>query len=189
MTIFICGLPRTGKTTFSKKLKTVLKNFNIIVSEAIRNGFQKMNSDSARDWGLKNSYARKILFPIYVKEFLEWNEKFSGFETIFDCALLSLEQVLPIADKNDIIICFGFGCRTINEIMEIISNYEHDNDYTKQFSFDKLLKFWGDLEIQDKNNIKFCKKNKLLYFDTSIDREKVIDKAISQIVKITEQLN
>lgn len=91
MTIFICGLPRTGKTTFSKKLKTVLKNFNIIVSEAIRNGFQKMNNDSARDWGLKNSYARKILFPIYVKEFLEWNEKFSGFETIFDCALLSLE--------------------------------------------------------------------------------------------------
>ena len=96
---------------------------------------------------------------------------------------------MPIADKNDIIICFGFGGRTINEIMEIIRNYEHDNDYTKQFSFDKLLKFWGDLEIQDKNNIKFCKKNKLLYFDTSIDREKVIDKAISQIVKITEQLN
>ena len=184
MTIFICGLPRTGKTTFSKKLKTLLKNSNIIVSEALRNALQKIDSNNANNWGLKNSDIRRTLFPSFAKEFIYWNEKFSCCDTIFDCALLNIEQVLSIADKNDMIICFGFGGRTNNEIFKIIKKYEHANDYTKQFTCEKLMKFWGDVSLQDKENIDICKRHNIIYLDTSIDRDKKFNDAIEQIKKI-----
>ena len=111
MTIFICGVPRTGKTTLSKILKENIHNSNLIVTEAIRNGFQKIDNDNARDWGTKTSKLRKEIFPVFVKEFLEWNEKFSTNITILDCALIDLKQIVSLANKNDIIICLGFGGR------------------------------------------------------------------------------
>ncbi len=173
MTIFICGLPRTGKTTLAKMLKARIDNSNLIVTESIRNGFQKIDKEHSKDWGTKSSKLRQAVFPLFVKEFLDWNEKFSSNITILDCALISLQQIEKLANKDDIIVCLGFGGRENNEIFLHIRQYEHNDDYTKTYSNDYLLKLWGDLSTLDKCNYDFCNKKGIKYFDTSLNRRKV----------------
>ena len=167
MAIWVCGVPRAGKTTFCKKLKKENPNFTIIVSEAIRNAFQKMDKSHYKEWGIKTSKQRQNDFPIFFKEFVEWNEKFSGCETIVDCALIDLEKVFEIADKKDKIICFGFGGKSVEEILKIIRKREKEEDYTKNYSDLQLLKFWGDISIQDKKNLEFSKLKSIKYVDNS----------------------
>ena len=167
MKIFICGVPRSGKSTTAKLLKTQIENSNLIVTEAIRNGFQAIDEEHAYDWGRRQSDLRQNVFPKYVKAFLDWNEKFSGSITILDCALIELDKVLQIRDKGDIVICTGFGGKELSEIFKIIRKFEKQDDYTTQFSDQKLQALWGDISQTDKNNIALCAKNKIKYFDTS----------------------
>ena len=37
--IYICGIPRSGKTTLTKKIKEKYPNYNLFSFEAIRNAF------------------------------------------------------------------------------------------------------------------------------------------------------
>ena len=167
MKIFICGIPRSGKSTTAKLLKAEIENTNLIVTEAIRNGFQTIDEKHAYDWGRWQSDLRQNVFPKYVKSFLDWNEKLGGTITILDCALLSLEKVLQLKDDDDIVVCAGFGGKSLDEIFKIIRKFEKTDDYTAQFSDQKLLAIWGDVAQIDKDNIDFCKKHQIKYFDTS----------------------
>ena len=169
--IIICGLARTGKSTLAKRLKSVLPSFNLIVSEALRNGFQKIDEQHAKDWGNKNSQLRQEIFPAFAREFISWNEKFSKCNTIFDCALLNIKQVIDFAKDEDIVLCLGFGGRSNDEILDIIRSYEQNNDYTKNYNNETLIKLWGDISAIDKENLALCNKNNIKYFDTSNDRD------------------
>jgi len=177
--IYICGLPRTGKTTLAKKIKAILPNMNLFVSEAIRNGFQKI--EEVNEWGNKNSKKRQVDFPMFLKEFLDWNKKFTECDNIVDLALISIEKTYEIANENDIILCLGFGNKTNSEILEIIRMFEKDKDYTKNINDQNLLKLWGDVAIIDKTNNEFCLEHDILYFDTT-DREESLNNIV-EIVK------
>lgn len=188
MKIFICGVPRAGKSTLAKFLKTQIENSNLIVTEAIRNGFQAIDEEHAYDWGRRQSDLRQKVFPKYVKAFLDWNEKFSETITILDCALIELDKVLQIKDKDDIVICIGFGGKGLQEIFKIIRKFEKQDDYTTQFSNQKLQAIWGDISQIDNNNIEFCAKNKIKYFDTS-NRSVVQHKILNYIQKQIDKIN
>ncbi len=182
MTIYICGVPRAGKTTLAKKLKEKINNSNLIVSEAIRNAFQKIDVVNATKWGQKNSSLRQKVFPEFIKEFLNWNEKFSNNINILDCSLISLENIISLADKKDIIICLGFGGKENKYILDVIRKYENENDYTKNLSNEYLLKLWGDLSTIDIENQKICAQFNVKYFDTSKFRQKFQDKIIDYVI-------
>lgn len=51
MKILICGVPKSGKTTLCKQIGKEFPSFNIISGEALRNGFQKMDSIHYKEWG------------------------------------------------------------------------------------------------------------------------------------------
>lgn len=181
MKIIICGEPKTGKTTLCKELKKKMPDCNLIVSEAIRNGFQKMDSAHSKLWGTKTSRQRTEDFPAFLKEFLEWNEEFTQNNSIVDLALLGVKDVGKVANEEDIVICLGFGAKTNEQIFEIIRHYEGDSDYTKTLSNEKLLSLWGDVAKQDLFNKQFCEKNGYFYINTSSNREKLVNKVISLI--------
>lgn len=73
MNLFICCIPRSGKTTLAKISKKDFSDYNLIVSESIRNGFQKMDEEHYKGWGNFNSKKRKEDFPKFLFEFLKWN--------------------------------------------------------------------------------------------------------------------
>ncbi len=181
MRIYICGVPRVGKTTLAKYLKRKLKNTNLFVSEAFRNGFQAMRPSEAKDWGTKTSKLRTDDFPVFLKTFLEWNEKFSGNDSIVDLSLLNIEKIYEMLDENDIIVCLGFGGKSNNEIFKIIRKFEHGNDYTITKTDEELKKLWGDMAKRDKHNMSFAAEHNISYFETT-EREK-ISKEIYKYIK------
>lgn len=65
--------------------------------------------------GVKHS-DQKETFSLLNKEFIFCKENFSSYNSIFDFAVLDLKQVLTATDKNDIILCFGFGDKENNQI-------------------------------------------------------------------------
>ena len=182
MRVFICGEPRTGKTTLCKKLKEKLSQFNLFVTEAFRNGFQKMDEEHYREWGTKTSIQRVEQFPIFLKEFLQWNEELSQQNSLIDSALLPIQDALKIKKTNDLIICLGFGGKPKEEIFKTIHTYENEQDYTKNFADDYLLRLWGDIEANDIFNKNFCKENNLLYIDTSTNRDTAFDTVLQAIL-------
>ena len=90
MNVFICGVPKSGKTTLAKDLKKILSNYNLIVSESIRNGFQKMDKDNYKEWENRNSIKRKKDFVEFVFEFFRWNTFFSECNNVVDLGLVDL---------------------------------------------------------------------------------------------------
>lgn len=168
MAIWVCGVPRSGKTTYCKSFAKK-NNVSVISTEALRNGFQKMDKDNFAAWGRGESEKRQKDFPVFLKEFVKWNEFFSDRFCIVDCALVELKTVFEFIDEADQILCFGFGGKSLNEILSFIRGREHQDDYTKNFSNEKLLKLWGDVADIDKQNLEFCKKNKIKYIDCTKD--------------------
>ena len=166
MNVFICGVPRSGKTTLSKLLKKELKDFNIIISESVRNGFQKMDRENYKEWGNKHSIQRREKFPEFLFEFLKWNSFFSECNNIVDLALIDLKTVLLNKGDEDLVVCLGFGKDKLNEeIFSFIRERENESDYTRRFSDEELVGIWGNICDIDKNNIKVCEDNNIKYFD------------------------
>jgi len=180
MNIFICGVPRSGKTTLAKRLKSELSNYNLIVSESIRNGFQKMDVDNYKEWGNKNSLKRKKDFPEFLFEFLKWNNYFSECNNIVDLALVDLETVIKMKEDNDIVVCLGFGCIESEEIFSFIRSRENEGDYTKKYSDEELDKIWKNIAFNDKENFRVCDENGIMYFDV-LKENKMLEFIVSKI--------
>lgn len=175
MKIIVCGLPKTGKTTFCKQLKQQMPNANLVVTEALRNGFQAMLPEQMKEWGTKTSVQRRTLFPVFVKEFVDWNERFANCCTILDASLLTPQDAVNVAGTDGFVVCFGLGGKKLDEMLQNIHKYEKTADYTANLSNNQLLKFWGDLEEEDRKNLKFCEENGVLYIDATTNREEVFN--------------
>lgn len=176
MNLFICGVPRSGKTTLAKIIKKDFSDYNLIVSESIRNGFQKMDEEHYKEWGNFNSKKRKENFPKFLFEFLKWNSFFSKCNNIVDLALVELKTVIENRSEDDIIVCLGFGGVSEKEIFSFIRKREKQEDYTLNMSDEKLSEVWGDISMIDKENMELCKKYNIRYFDViKEDTKKIID--------------
>ena len=84
-------------------------------------------------------------------------------------------------DEDSIIICLGFGCRKIDEIVEGIRRNDKENDYTKDWSTERLYKHFYDIVEKDKNNFEFCINNNIKYYDTYVNRKELFDKIMSDL--------
>lgn len=60
--IYIVGIPRSGKSTLSKMIKSKYPEMNIISFEAIRNGFIKSQPDL--NMGNRHSKARQEILSL-----------------------------------------------------------------------------------------------------------------------------
>jgi len=178
MNIFITGIPRAGKTTFSRKLKEKYPKFNIMVTEAVRNGFQKAFPNLKKDFGIKSSAARNVTFPEFMGEFLYWNNYFSHISCIVDSALLTIEQIEKIKHNQDIVLCFGFGGIENTEIWNNIQKHQLESDYTVTFNKEKMFQTWGDVCLIDKENLRLCEELNIKYFNTSKNMDDVLNEAL-----------
>ena len=118
-------------------------------------------------------------------EFIHWNNEISKLGTIIEGDFADISEIKRLSSKNDLIICLGLGCRSIEEIIDGIRKNDKENDYTKEWSGEKIRKHFMDITNKDKCNYNYCNDNNIYYFDTYINREKMFNDII-KIMQIAE---
>ena len=177
--IYIIGVPRSGKTTLSKLIKNKFPIYNHIIFEAVRNGF--IETQPQLDMDERTSEARKNILPRHIVTMAYWNNKISSNPTLIEGSFCSVKELSELVSFDDVIICLGLGCRSLDEIISKIIENDSDDDYTKDWSFERLKKHFYNIEEEDKNNFNFCMNNNIKYYDMFLDREKTFSEILDYI--------
>ena len=180
--IYIIGIPRSGKSTLSKLIKNKYPIYNQFSFEAIRNSF--IESQPELDMGNRKSEARKTILPKHFITFAHWNNEILSSPSLIEGDFCSIDELFHLKNENDIIICLGLGCRSINEIIDEIRKNDKVDDYTKDWSNEQLYNHFYDIEEKDKYNFEFCKKNNIKYYDTFENRKELFEQILEDIKNI-----
>ena len=86
-----------------------------------------------------------------------------------------------LVNDDSIIICLGLGCIDIDSFSNNIIKYDSESDYTKKWSLNKIKNHFNDQYEIDRFNYEYCKCNNIKYYNTNIDREKIITKILEEI--------
>lgn len=186
--IYITGVSRTGKTTLCKMIKDSLleMKFNYISFEALRNGFIK--SQPELQMGNRNSEARSKIMPSFIIEYANWNKEITNYPSLIDYAFDSIEFLKNNVNEDDIIICLGFDAKELETIVQEIKSHSKEEDYTFSWSIEQLRKHFFDIVQADQKNKIECIKNNVLYFDTSQNREQVLNNILHLIKENYEKV-
>lgn len=177
--IYILGVPRSGKTTFSILLKKELKDYSFISLDAIRNAFHY--SLPELEMIQRNSYSRHNILPRFVSELAHWNHDISKNGCIIEGGLIHLDDMVGEIRSDDIVICFGHGAHSLEEVVDKIQEFDTKEDYTYGWSKEKLMNHYYDLSETDLENRKICLQKKYYYIDTFENREKTFHKLLKEI--------
>ena len=177
--IYIVGVPRAGKSTLSRLIKEKYPVYNQFSFEAIRNGFIESQPDL--NMGNRNSDARKNILPKHFTTFAYWNSEILSCPSLVEGDFCTIEELHNLINEKDLIICLGLGCRSIEDIVKGIKENDSENDYTKDWSEEKLYSHFHDIVEKDKYNYDYCIKNNIKYYDTYINRKETFDKILNLI--------
>lgn len=187
--IIIAGVPRAGKSTVSK---LVSKKFGYqhISMDAIIAGFEKNFPETGINTEADMS-SLDILYHISHKiaPFIQSMIADGDYDECDYGMVIDIYQLLPedyikyIDGYKCDIFYFGTADCTKEERFKILKKYDTPRDYTYYISDDENFEGCGYL-VEQSNLIKAeCKKYGLPYFETSHDREKIIEQFIEQCLK------
>lgn len=179
--IIILGQPRTGKTTLS----------NMIVEKF---GYQVIHMDHVRN-AFREVYPELGITPKTANE----NEKFQLFlKTYFDMCLRNKEKnnynyvmegcEINVADcykmyssENNIIIALGKTEVTGEELFRDIRKYDTTAEWTYRRTDEQLLEYAESIVEKSKEIKRECEKFNITFFDTSKNRDEVLNEIIDKI--------
>lgn len=182
--IYILGTPRSGKTTLAKLLKQQFTDYSLISMDSIRNAFIKTLPNL--NMGNRYSESRQTVLPNFILEFVKWNNEILNNYCIIEGALIPSNIAKGIFSKDDIVIFCGHGNSSLEEIIENIKLNDTVNDYTFDWSTNKLFEHFGDIKKEDILNQEVCKENAFIYIDTSSNR---IEKFNTLILELSNNVN
>lgn len=180
MNVYIVGVPTAGKSTLTKIIKERYPRFNVVSFEAVRNGFMK--AQPGLDMGNRQSLARKEILPQFLIEFAEWNEKMTGQPTLVEGSFASVEEVVDLVRKEDVVICLGYGGIALEEVARQAIRMAGPESYLYGRTEAEFVEHFYDLAEDDQVNKKFCDEKQIPYFVTAGEREKVLEKATQLVL-------
>lgn len=181
MSVYVIGVPASGKSTLARMLKQKIPQLNVFSFEAIRNGFIK--SQPELDMGNRNSAARKDILPRYMVEFAEWNDKMTGNSTLVEGSFINVEQLSQLIREKDIMVCLGYGGMKLEEVAEGAINNASSKSYLFGKTKEEFMEHFYDLADNDQMNQRFCMNNNIPYFVTVGDRNAELQKVVAYIIK------
>ena len=180
MNVYIIGVPTAGKSTLAKMIKERLPQFNVVSFEAVRNGFMKAQPEL--DMGNRQSVARKEILPRFMVEFVEWNEWMTGHPTLVEGSFASVQEVIGLVRKEDLVICLGYGGMALADVAKQAIRMAGPESYLYGRTEAEFAKHFYDLTETDQENKEYCEKNQIPYFATVDEREKVLQVATKLVL-------
>lgn len=185
--ILIIGAARSGKTTLAKKFAKE-KGYSLISIDDIVSGFEAFPELQIHHDGDAVDTAKRLApFLIkYLTELSEGSTFYGGIKSVIEGTHIDFEQLMPFLQSDKYkekyeIIGLTFNDITEQQLYDYIKKYDTEDDWT----------YWCDDE-ELKGNVRYFidrnryfnelfKKYGIKTFDTSFDREKVLEEVVSSI--------
>lgn len=178
--IIIIGRPRAGKSTLANMIADKY-NYQIIRTDAIRNTFR----DVLPELNIRPHTAiESEKFQMFIKEFLRLNIKQARnkYSFVMEGCETSVKDCKEIYDNEDnLIYVLAQKDITPEKMASDIKKYDTEKDWTYEMSYNELIKYCTNSIQKAKIIYEECKKYGLKFFDTSVNREKVLNDIMKDI--------
>lgn len=180
--IIIIGRPRAGKSTLANMIADKF-HYQIIRTDALRNTFKTVFPElNIRPHTAINSRE----FQMFCKEFLEINIRQSRnrYGYVMEGCEISVKDCKELYGNNDnLIYVLGQINITPEEMTNNIRNNDTELDWSTKMNDEEILEYCKNSIRKAKMIEKECKEIGLTFYDTSIDRKKVLEDILNDIEK------
>lgn len=182
--IVIFGSSRSGKTTLAKKI-TKEFNFCYISIDRIVTGFQYGMPELNINHEDRSGKTVKLLSPFllnYIKSLDSSSLKKDDIFYVIEGAYIDINEYIDFFTKRNILLIVLLQTKLKRQdLFNNIRKYDKDSEWTSKMTDDELLNYCDNLVEFNKNIQKYCIKNNINYYDTSFNRDKVMEKIINKI--------
>ena len=185
--IIILGAARSGKTSLAKKLVKG-KNYSLISIDDIVSGLEAYPELKIHHNGDALDTAKRLA-PFLIKYLTELSEGttfYGGIKSVIEGTHFDFEQLMPFLQNDKykekyIVIGLTFNEITEQQLYDHIKKYDTEDDWTYYCSDEELK---GNVKYFIERNKYFnemFKKYNITSFDTSFDRDIVLDNIINNL--------
>lgn len=192
--IIIMGTGRAGKTTTSKMLKEKYKEYNLLHSDSVKWGiirgqgkeeYYETHIDEQKEFEHSEMY-QKILLEIF-KSLCDKNKDKNKYPYILESGQLSPALVNELINfDNTCVVCLGLGDFDVEDVINLCREHDVPDDWSYNIPYEDLkshAKKWIETNEEFKKD---CPKYGIKYFDTTKDREKILNEVVDFISKEIE---
>lgn len=181
--VFIGGVSRSGKSTLSQKLYHKL-GYSVFELDTIVHSFTKIFPELGISEKDKEHLDQNFApFAYEMLKCCDKDRKYGNIKVVINGFQLSPKTIanFELVD-NMIVIYLGMNGVSAEEMLKNLKETQTEGDWTLKYSDEQLLKTCQ--KLIDRSNIieEQCKEFGFLYFDTSTNREAVLEK-IFQFLK------
>lgn len=191
--ILIMGVGRAGKTTLSHMLKDKFKTCNLLHSDSIKWGiirgegkeqYYRTNIKEQKEFEHSEVF-QKTLLEIFNSLINKDNNKY-GY--ILESGQLSPKIVSELIDFNKtIVVCLGLGDFDTEDVINLCREHDTPQDWSYNMPYE-YLKAHAEKWIETNEIFKRdCPKYGIKYYDTTKDREKILQQVLDSISGQVEQ--
>lgn len=180
MHIIIAGAARAGKTTLSLMLKE--KGYVHYKMDSIKRGICEAYHIKYDNWKEVSPIMSIIINRMIQDNKTDTNYKLEDY--VFDIPFLYPKDINLIDTSNTLVIFLGYSQLSYDECFNNIRKYDQDNYWTSHITDQKLMEWCHDNIEFSKFLKKECVKYKIKYFDTSYNRDTVLQEVVKYIEEI-----
>lgn len=178
MHVIIAGAARSGKTTLSLMLNKY--GYTHYKMDSIKRGICESYKLVYDDWEGVSPIMCKIINRIIQDNKTDTN--FGMEKYLFDTPFLYPKDIEMIDTSETKVIFIGYAHIDVEEELGLIRKYDKENFWTNKISDDELRKWTYDNIEFSKYLENECEKLGIPYYDTSKDRDTVLNKALEDII-------
>lgn len=181
--VFIMGPGRTGKTTLSKMINKKYGYSIISIDDIVTSLEAFPNLNISWDGEHKKISKQMSDFLIkYLKELSEGNKFYDGCKTVIEGTDIDFERLIPNIDQNKyLLIGLTYNQKTKEDLFNTIRKYDTEDDWTYYLTDEQLEEYCEQyIKLNKYFNEKF-KEYKIISFDTSNNREKVLTDIVNNL--------
>ena len=180
--IFILGAGRVGKSTLSRMVRDKFDNYDLIHTDSIRNGILFNLNEKYVDYFMDyqtNEFFQKVLLDFVDSQTGQGLNKYG--------VILEGAQILPsVLSKyknlnNTIVVYLGHGNLTEKDIFKLVRQHDKEKDWSYHKTDEELSSYIKEFYEKNKLLLSECKKYGFKYFDTSKNREQVLNEILKYI--------
>lgn len=182
--IIIFGSSRSGKTTLAKKI-TKEFNFSYIAVDRIVTGFQHGMPKLGISHADRTGKTVELLSPFllnFIKSLDSNSLKQDDIFYVFEGAYFNIEECFKILKRRNILIIILLQTQLDEyELFSNIRKYDCEFEWTSKMSDVDLTNYCKNVVNFNRYIKNICEQHNYKYWDTSYNRDEIIDKIIDEI--------